>query len=130
MLRPKMPDFAAAFKKNCGKCCDVLSTFVAIKLRETVTIAHTPSLISLHIQLHILKTVFTPFLYLTIFISLTDTCTHSTDTHTQTEISDAQVGFFNTRPNPTGDPTRPEPDPRNKKIKPVNVLPWNLFKLK
>ncbi len=39
LLWPKMPEFAAAFLKNCDVSCDVLSVFVAMKLRETVKIA-------------------------------------------------------------------------------------------
>ncbi len=34
-----MPEFTAAFLKNCDVRCDVLSVFVAMKLRETVKIA-------------------------------------------------------------------------------------------
>ena len=39
LLRPKMPDFGAAFVKDCIKSCDVSCIFVAMKLRKTITIA-------------------------------------------------------------------------------------------
>ena len=96
MSLPKMPDFAAAFLKNCGKCCDVLSTFVAIKLLETVEIAHTPSLISLRIQHDILKTVFTLFLTFYLTISLSQTHAHTTHTHTQTETHTILISLTDT----------------------------------